>query len=71
LNQHGASSTVAQAMTPNAPAVAPTLPFQEALDRLRSSGLPALPVVDATGALVGLLTLDNITDLLLVRGARH
>jgi hypothetical protein len=27
--------------------------------------------VDASGALVGLLTLDNITDLLLVRGARR
>src|SRR5712691_49300 len=71
LNQHGPGSSVAEAMTPNAPAVSPTLPFQEALDRLRSSGLPALPVVDATGALVGLLTLDNITDLLLVRGARR
>ena len=47
----------------------PTLGFQEALDRLRASGLPALPVVDAGGALVGLLTMDNITDLLLVRGA--
>jgi CBS domain-containing protein len=71
LNQHGPGSSVAQAMTPNTPAVPPTLPFQEALERLRSSGLPALPVVDATGALVGLLTLDNITDLLLVRGARR
>jgi hypothetical protein len=28
-------------------------------------------VVDASGALVGLLTMDNITDLLLVRGARR
>ena len=38
--------------------------------RLRASGLPALPVVDAAGALVGMLTMDNITDLLLVRQAR-
>ena len=52
-----------------APVVAPTLGFQEALERLRASGLPALPVVDATGRLVGLLTMDNITDLLLVRRA--
>jgi len=27
-------------------------------------------VIDAAGALVGLLTLDNITDLLLIRRAR-
>jgi CBS domain-containing protein len=57
-------------MTADVPLVSPTLSFQEALDRLRSSRLPALPVVDGGGALVGLLTLDNITDLLLVRRAR-
>ena len=38
------------------PTVTPELGFQEALERLRSSGLPALPVVDAGGRLVGLLT---------------
>jgi stage IV sporulation protein FB len=70
LSRRGPESTVAEAMTPAAPTVLPTLGFQEALDRLRSSGLPALPVVDARGALVGMLTLDNITDLLLVRRAR-
>ncbi len=70
LNQRGPGSTVAEAMTASAPSVPPTLGFQEALDRLRSSGLPALPVIDQVGALVGLLTLDNITDLLLVRRAR-
>jgi stage IV sporulation protein FB len=69
LSRHGPDSTVAEAMTPAAPTVAPTLGFQEALDRLRASGLPALPVVDGGGMLVGLLTLDNITDLLLVRRA--
>ena len=70
LSRGGPTSTVAEAMTPSAPTVPPTLGFQEALDRLRASGLPALPVVDAGGALVGLLTLDNITDLLLVRQAQ-
>jgi CBS domain-containing protein len=57
-------------MTPDVPTVSPTLGFQEALERLRASRLPALPVVDIGGALVGLLTLDNITDLLLIRRAR-
>ncbi|MDQ3138074.1 MAG: site-2 protease family protein [Gemmatimonadota bacterium] len=69
LSQRGPGASVAEAMTPSAPTVAPTLGFQEALDRLRASGLPALPVVDAAGSLVGLLTMDNITDLLLVRRA--
>ena len=70
LSQRGAGSSVAEAMTAGAPIVSPSLGFDEALERLRSSGLPAIPVVDAGGALVGLLTMDNITDLLLVRRAR-
>ena len=70
LSRRGAEATVAEAMTPATPTVPPTLGFQEALERLRASGLPALPVVDAAGALVGMLTMDNITDLLLVRQAR-
>jgi CBS domain-containing protein len=70
LSQRGPESTVAEAMTPGVPSVPPTLGFQEALERLRSSRLSALPVIDNGGALVGLLTLDNITDLLLVRRAR-
>jgi Zn-dependent protease len=69
LSQRGPASTVAESMTAKVLTVPPALGFQEALERLRSSGLPALPVVDAAGALVGLLTLDNITDLLLVRRA--
>jgi stage IV sporulation protein FB len=57
-------------MTLGVPVVQPTLGFGDALERLRSSRLPALPVVDPAGALVGLLTSDNITDLLLVQRAR-
>jgi stage IV sporulation protein FB len=70
LSQRGAGSTVAEAMTAGAPAVEPTLDFDAALERLRASGLPALPVIDRGGSLVGLLTMDNITDLLLVQRAR-
>jgi Zn-dependent protease/predicted transcriptional regulator len=70
LSKRGPEATVAEAMTPSAPTVAPNLGFQEALERLRASGLPALPVVDASGSLVGMLTMDNITDLLLVRRAQ-
>jgi stage IV sporulation protein FB len=71
LSRLGAEARVSEAMTAGAPTVAPDLPFQDALDRIRASMLPALPVVDASGKLVGLLTKDNITDLLLVRGAQR
>jgi Zn-dependent protease/predicted transcriptional regulator len=69
LRERGPDSTVAEAMTSPAPTVLPSAPFQEGLDRLRASGLPALPVVDGAGALVGLLTMENISELLLVRRA--
>jgi stage IV sporulation protein FB len=69
LREHGPQGTVAESMTSSAPTVPPTASFQDALDRLRASGLPALPVVDAAGALVGLLTLDNISEMLLIRRA--
>lgn len=67
LAQLGGGASVERAMTPGIQPVSPTLPFEEALERLGRSGLPALPVVDPAGALVGLLTRDNVTDVLLVR----
>ncbi|HJR15332.1 MAG TPA: site-2 protease family protein [Gemmatimonadales bacterium] len=70
LSKAGPGGLITDAMTPEVPIVGPTLGFQEALERLRSSRLPALPVVDPTGGLIGLLTSDNITDLLLVQRAR-
>jgi len=69
LSRLGPGGPITDAMTQDVAPVAPSLGFQEALDRLRSSRLPALPVVDAAGSLVGLLTSDNITDLLLVQRA--
>jgi stage IV sporulation protein FB len=71
LSQRGAESTVAEAMTADVPVVDPTLGFDAALQRLQESRLPAIPVIDKTGALVGLLTKDNIADLILVRRARR
>jgi len=69
LTDRGPDSPVSEAMARNVPALPLGISFEHAMDRLRASGLPALPVVDAAGKLVGLLTLDNITDLILVRRA--
>jgi stage IV sporulation protein FB len=69
LTDRGPDSPVNEAMARDVPALPLGLTFDDAMTRLRTSGLPALPVVDATGHLVGLLTMDNITDLILVRRA--
>ncbi len=69
LTERGPDSAVSAAMARNVPNLPLGIPFEDALTRLRASGLPALPVVDNGGTLVGLLTLDNVTDLILVRKA--
>ena len=69
LAERGPDSPVSVAMARGVPVVPLGLPFDEALARLKGSKLPALPVVDGNGRLVGLLTMDNITDLVLVRKA--
>ena len=68
LSARGPGAIVDQAMTRGVAAIPPDLDFASALERLRESRLPALPVVDG-GRLVGLLTTENINDLLLVRRA--
>jgi len=69
LTDKGPDARVAEAMAPQPPSIPIDLPFDAALEQLRRSNLPALPVVAPDGTLAGLLTLDNITDLLLVRRA--
>jgi stage IV sporulation protein FB len=69
LSQHGPSGAVQDVMQARPPLVSPEASFEDALASLRASGLPALPVVDDAGRLVGLLTSDNVADLLLVRRA--
>jgi Zn-dependent protease len=69
LSQLGPQSTVAESMVTPVAALPAGMDFPTALDHLRTSGLPALPVQDASGRLVGLFTLDNISELLLVRRA--
>jgi stage IV sporulation protein FB len=69
LTDRGPDSPVSEAMARDVPSLPLGVTFDVAMERLRGSGLPALPVVDPAGKLVGLLTLDNITDLILIRRA--
>jgi stage IV sporulation protein FB len=69
LSEHGPATTVSQVMASPVPSIGPGAPFDQALHQLRTSGLPALPVVDDAQRVVGLITTDNIADLVLVR--RH
>jgi stage IV sporulation protein FB len=68
LAHYGEDGTVAEVMASPVPAVGPDTPFPQAVAHLRASGVPALPVVQ-DGRLVGLLTLENVSELLMVRRA--
>jgi len=67
LSSVGPGATVEQVMTKPVEPLSPDLTFDVALERLQKSGLPALPVVGEGDHLAGLLTWDNVTDLVLVR----
>lgn len=69
LSRLGHAARVTEVMAPVTATVPLGMSFDQALNLLRQSGLPALPVVAGDGSLAGLLTLDNITDLVLVRRA--
>lgn len=63
--------TVAMA-TPEATGVIPIgLGFEEAVQRLWQSRRDALPVVDDEGRFAGLMTRDNVTDVLMVQQLRQ
>ncbi|HET9151251.1 MAG TPA: site-2 protease family protein [Gemmatimonadales bacterium] len=68
LSQRGPDALAREALAgPSAP-IAATVAFEPALAALQASGRSALPVME-NGRLIGMLTRDNITDLVLVRRA--
>jgi stage IV sporulation protein FB len=69
LGTVGPDTPITSAMVADVPLLPLGVSFDEALGRLRASRLPALPVVDGERRLVGLLTMDNINDVVLVRQA--
>lgn len=69
LRKSGADTPVSEVMRVDVPALHHTMLFDRALMILQESGCPALPVVDSEGRLVGLFTPENVSELLLVKGA--
>jgi Zn-dependent protease len=65
LTAYGTGGTVAEAMLNRVPVLSPQLPFRNAYRELKNSGLPALPVVDNAGMVVGVLSLDRVKELIL------
>jgi Zn-dependent protease/CBS domain-containing protein len=68
LTQAGADSPVATAMTSHFDCAAPSEMLEGAIQRLKASGCPALPVL-RDGELIGVLTMENVGELLMVHSA--
>lgn len=70
LKRHGPQVPVVEVMRRDLPVVYAYEPFEEAFRRMEECGCPALPVVDASGRFVGLITPENVGELMLVQSLR-
>jgi Zn-dependent protease len=68
LREHGPGSPISKAMRADLAPVDASAPLEPTLGRMQSEGVSVLPVIEG-GRVVGLLTLDNIAELLMVRSA--
>ncbi|MEO6742372.1 MAG: site-2 protease family protein [Chthoniobacteraceae bacterium] len=69
LRESGPEAPVLDVMRRDFPIVHPRTPFDEAFQMMQESGTTVLPVTDDEGLLVGLFTMENIGEMLMVRSA--
>ncbi|OUN01347.1 MAG: hypothetical protein BAA04_03950 [Firmicutes bacterium ZCTH02-B6] len=69
LRTYGPDVPVSQVMQADVPLVLWTEMLHNVFPRMMAGRYPALPVVDASGALVGLLTRENLAEVLMVHSA--
>jgi Zn-dependent protease/CBS domain-containing protein len=69
LKQLGPEARVADAMIAPVPTVSHRLCLEEAIRLLQEKSSPAIAVVDAAGALAGLITSETIGEMIMVRDA--
>ena len=68
--KHGSRAPVAEFMRCGVPQVHPRDPLDVALRQMQECGCPALPVVDRSGRLTGLITPENVGELMVVHPLR-
>lgn len=66
LGKGGPDTPAASVMRRDVPAVSVHAPFETAFREMQASNCPALPVVDRAGRLVGLITPENVGELMMV-----
>jgi Zn-dependent protease/CBS domain-containing protein len=69
LRKHDPTIRVGDAMRRNIPVVTTGTRFEEAFRIMQECNCPAVPVLDGARRLVGLLTPENVTELMMVQSA--
>jgi Zn-dependent protease len=70
VRQRGGDTLVSEVMRRDLPAVRPEDHLDEAFAKMQECGYPVLPVVDASGRLVGLLTTENVGEMMVMKSVR-
>ena len=69
LREKGSEAPVVEAMRKDIPVVHQNVSFEEAFQTMQECHCPALAVVDQSGRLVGMVTPENVGELMLVHAA--
>ncbi len=70
LHQQGGGTFVSEVMHHDPPAVLPQARLDEAFAKMQQCACPALPVIDGFGRLVGLLTPENVGQMMIMKSLR-
>jgi stage IV sporulation protein FB len=70
LRERGPDAPVLEVMRRDIPVLNHRQPLDEAMRTMREGGHPAVGIVDAEGKLVGLITPENVGELMMVQAAR-
>ncbi|HEX4174105.1 MAG TPA: site-2 protease family protein [Acetobacteraceae bacterium] len=70
LAEYGPNVPVTEVMTRDVPVVQSRQSLEDAIQLLQDNGAPVAAVVDPTGRLVGLITPENIGEVIMVQSAR-
>ena len=70
LRRRGGATPVTEVMRRDVPAVRADEPLDRAFASMQQYGYPALPVTDAAGRLLGLLTAENVGEMMMIQSLR-
>src|SRR3984957_19534435 len=69
LRRAGPEMLVSEVMVTGLPTIAPQMSLEHAFSKIKEANVSALPVVDNAGQLIGLFTMENVSELIMVQSA--